>query len=98
MWPAGMQGKWADHGWHADADRRVSAAGGGLGGAVGGGKIRADVVHDKLLALGFTGSERTTRRAVAAVRPPTGWGGCGCTGRGSPSLACGCSTTSVTAR
>ena len=32
------------------------------------GKIRADVVHDKLLALGFTGSERTTRRAVAAVK------------------------------
>lgn len=33
-----------------------------------GGKIRADVVHDKLLAVGFTGSERTTRRAVAAVK------------------------------
>ena len=32
------------------------------------GKIRADVAHDKLVALGFTGSERTTRRAVAAVR------------------------------
>jgi len=32
------------------------------------GKIRADVVHEKLLAMGFTGSERTTRRAVAAVR------------------------------
>lgn len=32
------------------------------------GKVRADVVHDKLLALGFTGSERTTRRAVAAVK------------------------------
>lgn len=32
------------------------------------GKIRADVAHEKLLALGFTGSERTTRRAVAAVR------------------------------
>ena len=29
------------------------------------GKIRADVAHEKLLALGFTGSERTTRRAVA---------------------------------
>lgn len=33
-----------------------------------GGKIRADVVHEKLLAVGFTGSERTTRRAVAAVK------------------------------
>jgi hypothetical protein len=32
------------------------------------GKIRADVVHDKLLALGFTGSQRTTRRAVAVVK------------------------------
>jgi transposase len=32
------------------------------------GKIRADVAHDKLLALGYQGSERTTRRAVAAVR------------------------------
>jgi hypothetical protein len=32
------------------------------------GKIRADVAHEKLLALGFAGSERTTRRAVAAVR------------------------------
>jgi len=32
------------------------------------GKLRADVAHDKLVALGFTGSERTTRRAVAAVK------------------------------
>lgn len=32
------------------------------------GKIRADVVHEKLLAVGFTGSERSTRRAVAAVK------------------------------
>jgi len=32
------------------------------------GKIRADVAHDKLVALGFQGSERTTRRAVAQVR------------------------------
>jgi hypothetical protein len=32
------------------------------------GKIRADVVQDRLIALGFTGSERTTRRAVAAVK------------------------------
>ena len=29
------------------------------------GKIRADVAHDKLVAMGYTGSERTTRRAVA---------------------------------
>jgi len=32
------------------------------------GKVRADVAHDKLVAVGFTGSERTTRRAVAAVK------------------------------
>jgi hypothetical protein len=46
------------------------------------GKVRADVAHDKLLALGYTGSERTTRRAVATVKAATGPGGCGCTGRG----------------
>lgn len=32
------------------------------------GKVRADVAHDKLVAMGFTGSERTTRRAVAEVK------------------------------
>ncbi|MGV1010599.1 MAG: IS21 family transposase [Dermatophilaceae bacterium] len=32
------------------------------------GKLRADVAHDKLVALGYTGSQRTTRRAVAAVK------------------------------
>ena len=32
------------------------------------GKVRADVVHDKLVALGYTGSGRTTRRAVAAAK------------------------------
>jgi hypothetical protein len=32
------------------------------------GRIRADVVHEKLVAMGFTGAERTTRRAVAAVK------------------------------
>jgi transposase len=32
------------------------------------GKVRADVVGDKLAAVGFTGSERTVRRAVAAVK------------------------------
>ena len=33
-----------------------------------GGKIRADVVHDKLTAMGFTGTDRTTRRAVAEAK------------------------------
>ena len=32
------------------------------------GRLRADVAHDKLVALGYTGSQRTTRRAVAAVK------------------------------
>jgi hypothetical protein len=32
------------------------------------GKIRADVAHRRLVGLGFTGSERTTRRAVAALK------------------------------
>lgn len=32
------------------------------------GKIRADVAHERIVAMGFTGSERTTRRAVAAIK------------------------------
>jgi len=32
------------------------------------GKVRADVCHDKLIPLGYTGSERTTRRAVASAK------------------------------
>jgi hypothetical protein len=32
------------------------------------GKLRADVAHDKLVALGYQGSERTTRRAVAGAK------------------------------
>lgn len=32
------------------------------------GRIRADVVHDRLAALGFEGSERTTRRAVRQAK------------------------------
>lgn len=32
------------------------------------GKVRADVVHDKLVAMGYVGSERTTRRVVAALK------------------------------
>ena len=32
------------------------------------GHIRADVVHDKLVSLGYSGSERTTRRVVKAVK------------------------------
>ncbi|WP_337460026.1 MULTISPECIES: IS21 family transposase [Rhodococcus] len=32
------------------------------------GKVRADIVHERLLALGFDGTERTTRRAVAEAK------------------------------
>ncbi|MGH9104847.1 MAG: Mu transposase domain-containing protein [Acidimicrobiales bacterium] len=32
------------------------------------GKVRADVAHDKLAAMGYQGSERTTRRIVAEAR------------------------------
>jgi transposase len=32
------------------------------------GKVRADVVHGRLVAMGFGGSERTSRRAVAAAK------------------------------
>ena len=33
------------------------------------GKVRADRVHQKLVWLGYTGSERTTRRANGLDRP-----------------------------
>ena len=32
------------------------------------GRVRADVVHDKLVAMGYSGSPRTTRRVVAALK------------------------------
>lgn len=32
------------------------------------GKLRADLAHEKLVALGYTGSERTTRRAAARAK------------------------------
>jgi hypothetical protein len=32
------------------------------------GKIRADVAHGKITAMGYSGSERTTRRAVARLK------------------------------
>jgi len=38
------------------------------------GKVRADVAHDKLVGLGYAGSERTTRRAVAAAKKAYGAG------------------------
>jgi hypothetical protein len=32
------------------------------------GKVRADVAHEKITAMGYAGSERTTRRAVAQMK------------------------------
>jgi hypothetical protein len=32
------------------------------------GKIRADKVHERLFAMGYAGTDRTTRRAVAEVK------------------------------
>jgi transposase len=32
------------------------------------GKVRADVVHDRLVVMGYSGSERTTRRAVRSLK------------------------------
>ena len=32
------------------------------------GRVRADVVHRKLVVMGYVGSERTTRRVVAALK------------------------------
>jgi hypothetical protein len=32
------------------------------------GRIRADVVHERIVAMGFDGSDRTTRRAVADAK------------------------------
>ena len=32
------------------------------------GKVRADLLHERLVAMGFTGDERTTRRDVASAK------------------------------
>ncbi len=32
------------------------------------GKVRADIIHERLVGMGFTGTERTTRRAVAEAK------------------------------
>ncbi len=32
------------------------------------GSVRADVVHDRLMAMGYEGNERTTRRAVPKAK------------------------------
>ena len=62
------------------------------------GKIRADRCHAKLKALGFEGSDRTVRRAVAEAKKSSGRVGGGCIGRGLLSRACGRSGTGARAR
>ena len=56
-----------------------------------GGRIRADVAHDKLVALGFDGSARTTRRprAGSRARRPAGTGRRRAAGRGPSSATTG---------
>jgi len=71
------------------------------------GKVRADIIHERLLELGFEGTERTTRRAVADAKSawagrasphlPT-WGYLPRSGGGSPNPAGGCNSTGATAR
>ncbi len=56
-----------------EADRRLRSIDAFLGKAEelvdrSSGKIRADVVHRKLTAMGYGRSERTTRRAVAGLK------------------------------
>lgn len=61
------------------------------------GKIRADVAHDKLRGLGYKGSERSTRRAVAQVRVAYRFGRVRVHRPWITEPGSGCSTTSVTA-
>ena len=45
-------------------------------------KFRADVAHNKITAMGFAGSGRTTRRAVAEMEKAWRFG----TGAGAPAV------------
>lgn len=62
------------------------------------GSIRADKVHERIVAMGFTGAERTTRRAVRAAKERWRAGTSGRFGRGSASRGCGSSSTGVRGR
>lgn len=62
------------------------------------GKIRADVAHEKITAMGYAGSERTSRRAVAGIRRAYFAGRRAHRPWVSPSRGCGRSTISVTGR
>jgi hypothetical protein len=54
------------------------------------GRVRADVAHEKLCALGFDGSERTTRRAVADIKRAYAAGSTGARARRSPGATACC--------
>lgn len=60
--------------------------------------IRADVVHEKLVKMGYRGSARSTRRAVNAANWRGRRASAGRTGRGFPSRAGGCSSTGARVR
>ena len=62
------------------------------------GRIRADAAHGKLVAIGYQGSARTTRRWVAESKRRWRRGMGGGRGRGSRSRGCGCSGTMATGR
>lgn len=49
------------------------------------GRMWTDVVHARLVAMRYEGSERTTRRVVAHGRPSDGWNTGECSSRGCPS-------------
>jgi hypothetical protein len=55
------------------------------------GRIRADVAQRKLEAMGYTGSERTTRRAIAEAKVTYELGTVGSSGHGYRNQACGTS-------
>ena len=60
------------------------------------GQIRADKAHETLVAMGYLGSERTTRRAVAEAKRRWRQEHGRRTGRGSRSRGCGCSGITAT--
>lgn len=60
------------------------------------GRIRADKAHEKLLALGYTGSERSTRRAISQVEAAWRLGHTRVHRPWITEPGCGCSTTSAT--
>jgi len=62
------------------------------------GKIRADVAHEKITAMGMAGRSGRPGGRSRRSRPPGVRAAAGCTGRGFPSRGCGRSTTSATGR